>query len=202
MENKPTNIGISLYCQKNFLEKEAPNHYGMYFAPQMAIDMLGELIKQDVLLKWDNRKSGYRDGVVLVPIDPKSQSFTCPITCPVVELKDGMVLTGKFSPRVPGEEPRKKVSVPNIKGSPANFVDVVLYRKDVLDETHENSGDFDWEIITVLPKLHEEQPMPPDTLIYNHFQLSGGTSTKMTDSEFVNELKKSFVYWKDKAMVD
>jgi hypothetical protein len=43
--------------------------------------------------------------------------------------------------------------------------------------------------------------MPPETLIANHFELSGGTATKMTDSEFVASLKESVMYWKDKVMV-
>lgn len=177
------NIGISKFCEENFF-KNLENR-----------NSLKMRILNDVELNWDKQKKGYRDGVVLVPANPEG------FFCPLVRLVDGMFLNGKFSPRIDGEEPRKKISVPNVPKTPAKFVDLVLYRKDVLEETHENTGDFEWEIITVLPKIDEDQPMPPDTLMYNHFQLSGGTSTKMTDSEFVEELKKSFVYWKDKAMV-
>lgn len=196
------NIGISLYCQKNFIEKEVGRV--LKNAHPIAIkqneENLTNQIRNQVEVNWEKRKPGYRDGVVLVPIDIDAISYG--LTCPIVELRDGMVLTGKFTSRVPNEEPRKKVSVPNVPSTPARFIDVVLYRKDVLAEGNENSGDYDWEVVTVLPKLHEEQPMPPDTLMYNHFKLSGGTDTKMDDATFVKALRESFVYWKDKAMVD
>jgi hypothetical protein len=43
--------------------------------------------------------------------------------------------------------------------------------------------------IVVAPTIH------PDTLMANHFQESGGTATRMTDSEFVEALRKSRAYW-------
>jgi len=81
-------------------------------------------------------------------------------------------------------------------------VDVVLYRKDVLAENKENTTDAEWEIVSINASPEEgELPIMPDTLIANHFQLSGGTATNMSDSEFVEALKKSVLYWKDKALV-
>jgi hypothetical protein len=85
---------------------------------------------------------------------------------------------------------------------PAVRVDIVLYRHDVLAENKENETDAEWEIVSVnaSPTL-EETPISTGTLIANHLQLSGGTSTNMTDSEFVTLLRKSVEFWGDKANV-
>jgi hypothetical protein len=197
-------IIISDFCKKNFFEKEKLDPS---IQPQGVLNAVERNFKK--------ARHGYRLGVLLVPINPLK------FKCPVVELKDGMTLCGEFRKRMDSEEPRKKLGVPNVPFSSARFCDVVLYSKEVLLEGKENTGYFvghwgdgydklytemvngfaDWEIISILPKLDEDQPMPPDTLMYNHFQLSGGTKTNMSNDEFVEELKKSFTYWKDKAMV-
>jgi hypothetical protein len=194
-------IIISDFCKKNFFEKEKIDPS---ITPQGVLNAVERNFKK--------ARNGYRQGVLLVSINPLR------FKCPIVELKDGMTLCGEFRKRMDNEEPRKKLGVPNVPFTSARFCDVVLYSKDVLWETQENTGFFreldweerieeikkgfaDWEVITILPKLDEDQPMPPDTLMYNHFQLSGGTKTNMSNDEFVEELKKSFTYWKDKAMV-
>lgn len=144
---------------------------------------------------FENRKAGYRDGVVLVPVPPDG-FFTS-----VVKLKEGDKLEGEFRARREGEEPRKSVCAKGDK-TPAKSVDVVLYRKDVLAEGNENSTDADWEIVSINASPEEgELPIMPDVLIANHFVLSGGTATNMSDSEFVETLRKSVLYWKDKALV-
>lgn len=120
---------------------------------------------------FDNQTRGYRDGVILVQIPPE----------------------GFFS--------RKSTHVIGNK-SPAKRVDVVLYHHNVLIEKQENESDKEWEIICVNAcPTDEPSPIPPDTLIANHFELSGGTKTNMSDSEFINALKESVNYWKDKALV-
>lgn len=198
--NKIPKIIISDFCKKNFFEKEKLDP---------AITPKGVL--NAVERNFKKARNGYRQGVLLVSINPLR------FKCPIVELKDGMTLCGEFRKRMDNEEPRKKIGVPNLPFTSARFCDVVLYSREVLWESKENSSlpehDFcgddpndlnnypEWEVITILPKLDEDQPMPPDTLMYNHFQLSGGTKTNMTNDEFVEELKKSFTYWKDKAMV-
>lgn len=140
-------------------------------------------------------KPGYRDGVILVPVDPEGFFSS------VVKLNEGDKLEGEFKARRVGEDPRKTLHAKGQK-IPAKSVDVVLYRKDVLAENKENTTDAEWEIVSINASPEEgELPIMPDTLIANHFQLSGGTATNMTDSEFVEALKKSVLYWKDKAMV-
>ncbi len=145
---------------------------------------------------WENRKPGYRDGVVLVPIDPEG-CFSG-----IVQLKAGDKLVGEFSARKEGEEPRKHTYAVDAQKMPAKSCYVVLYRHDVLAEGKENETEKEWEMVSFNASPTEgEPPINPGTLMANHFQLSGGTATRMTDSEFVAALKESVLYWKDKAMV-
>lgn len=144
---------------------------------------------------FSQAKKGYREGVVLVPV-PADGFFSS-----VVKLNPGDQLVGEFKSRRAGEEPRKTI---HAKGNklPAKLVDVVLYHRDVLAENGDNSTDAEWEIISINGNPeNEELPILPETLIANHFELSGGTATNMSDSEFVAALKTSALYWKDKAMV-
>lgn len=155
-----------------------------------------------VLENLQNAKQGYREGVLLVPVDPKG------FYSGVIELLEGDKLVGEFVARQNGEEPRKTIYVVSnrhgetIEKSPAVNAYIVLYSHDVLAENKENDTDADYEIISVNSSItDEEAPIPVDALIANHFELSGGTSTKMTDSEFVEMLRKSVIYWKNKALV-
>jgi len=158
---------------------------------------------------WAYRKPGYRDGVCLVPVPPEG-FFTS-----VVTLKAGDRLKGGFEPRVPGEEPRKYTVLDAPLGAaakqPAVGVDIVLYRKDVLDEDGDWKNDFrmligcedgEWAVISVNARpTEEEMPIEPGALMANHFHFSGGTATGMTAEEFVAGLGKSLRYWRDKTHV-
>jgi hypothetical protein len=144
---------------------------------------------------WDKQKPGYREGVILIPIEPEG-TFSA-----MVQLKAGDKLTGEYSARREGEEPRKHTYAVGEK-MPAKNCYVVLYRHDVLAENNEHETDAEWEMVSFnASPTEEEPPINPGTLMANHFQLSGGTATQMSDSEFVEALKKAVIYWKDKAMV-
>lgn len=147
-------------------------------------------------VNFDKASPGYKDGVVLVPVSPDG-FFSA-----LVQLKAGDRLVGEYSARKANETPRKGTYSLNGEKMPAVRVDIVLYRHDVLAENKENETDADWEIVSVnaSPTL-EETPISTGTLIANHLQLSGGTSTNMTDSEFVTLLRKSVEFWGDKANV-
>lgn len=144
---------------------------------------------------FDKAVPGYRDGVVLVPVNPGG------FYCGIVKLKSGDKLSGSFVARKDGEDPRKSVYAHGSK-VPAVRVDVVLYSHAVLAENNENETDADWEIVSVNGSpIDGPVPMSVGTLIANHFEFSGGTSTRMSDAEFVSALKKSAEFWKDKALV-
>jgi hypothetical protein len=155
-----------------------------------------------VIEKFAHARPGYRPGVLLVPIP--SDHFLSKILI----LKDGDTLQGSFRRRKENEEPRKEIRVlPPEEGGPCpaplTSVDVVLYHHDVLAEGNEGSDpEADYEIIAFLPKISPgDQPMPPETLMSNHFLASGGTATGMTSQAFEAALRESFNFWKDKALL-
>jgi len=144
---------------------------------------------------WERQKPGYRDGVILIPIE------TDGVYSGMVKLRAGQKLVGEYSARREGEEPRKHTYAVGEK-MPAKLCYIVLYRHDVLMEGNEAETDKEWEMVSLnASPTDEEPPIQSGTLIANHFGYSGGTATKMSDSEFVAALKVSGAYWKDKALV-
>ena len=145
---------------------------------------------------------GYREGVVCVNI-PDAGDFRSTLH----NLQEGDIFTGEYVSRMPGEEPRKQLFV---LGEPdvAVSAQVILYSSVLLADEGNNSlppEEGNWEIVTILASAEnlegaEPMPMPPDTLIANHFQMSGGTDTQMSDSEFVESLHISTEYWKSRAL--
>jgi hypothetical protein len=176
----------------DFVRRQTANSEFTHF------DGTWERVVQLALENFAQAKDGYRPGVCLVPV-PAEGFHTG-----VVALVEGDRLEGAYRARREGEEPRKDVRVvrEGVSKGPCVAVDVVLYRKDVLAEGNEGTTDCDWEIISVNGRVTEEdQPIHPDTLIANHFELDGGTATGMTDEKFVSDLRKSVLYWKDKAIL-
>ena len=148
-------------------------------------------------------EEGYRPGVVLVQIDPEG------VYTGVCQLEAGDTLAGRFEARRDGEDPRRSVWKVGGKKLPAKRVDVVLYASSVLAEDNSQSippEEGNWEVVSVNARLTEgPEPLKAGTLMANHFHQKGssdgGTTTKMSDTEFVAALKESYEYWKDKASV-
>jgi hypothetical protein len=148
---------------------------------------------------WERQTPGYRDGVILVPVEPE-RFYTS-----IVQLKSGDKLAGEYKPRHEGEEPRKSMGVVGGKKMPAKSVEIVCYRADVLDEDGDRETPADWEIVSINASPFEEGvevPMPVGTLLANHFHLDGGTETNMTPEQLVNALHKSVLFWKDKTRIE
>jgi hypothetical protein len=146
---------------------------------------------------FDNSKPGYRDGVILVPIRPEGcESGT-------VKLHEGITMHAEFTARREGEEPRLQITAEGEK-SPSVAVDVILYASTVLAEDGDNelpAEDGNWEVVSINGRpTVDEEPIQPQVLIANHFQLDGGTATGMSASKFEEALKESVLYWKDKAL--
>jgi hypothetical protein len=145
---------------------------------------------------FHRQKPGYREGVILVPVEPEGFFSS------IVELKEGDVLVGEYKARRPGETPRKSTGALAGQKIPAKSVDIVLYAHHVLAEKNEQESDADWEIVSVnASPTKEETPIPTGALIANHLELSGGTATKMTDEQFVQLLRKSVLFWSNKANI-
>ena len=142
--------------------------------------------------------TGYRDGVVLVPVLPKGYYSG------IAQLHEGTSLTGGFESRREGEAPRKFVTSVGATKLPAKHVDIVLYSSTVLAEDGDNhlppeAGN--WEIISVnASPTKDSPPIDPMVLMHNHFGSAGGTATGLSDEDFIVMLRESFYFWKDKAM--
>ena len=75
---------------------------------------------------------------------------------------------------------------------PCIYVDIVLYRNDVLAENNENSTNCQWEIISINGRIeYGEEPMNPLTMARNFLKLKGGTKGDFTAEDFA----KSIIYW-------
>ncbi len=154
---------------------------------------------------FPNAFPGYRDGVLQVPIDPAG------LFSSVVVLHEGGRVSGRFTARQPGEDPRLEVGLDvgeddrRAAKQVAGSAWVILYRKDVLAEGNEGSDETaDWEIICVNASpdvLTEPEPIPVMTLLANHFKSSGGTATNMSPEQLEAALRISFPYWKNKALL-
>ena len=156
-----------------------------------------EEVLRRVQENWDQGKQGYRPGVYLVPVPPDG------FYSPVVVLKPGDVLAGKYEARQEGEEPRMTVGLAASydRKAPAVGVSVILYHKDVLAEDGEVVPN-EWSILTINARItEEEEPMTVGTLLANHFHISGGTVTGMTPVEFEAALRTSYLYWRDKSLL-
>lgn len=179
-------IIVSDFCRETYFKNPQP--------------LTPEEVLADVIKNFDQSRPAYREGVIYVPLSPEFLPF---FKCPIAQLQHGDYVFGRYTSRVIGEEPRKKLSVLNAQPMPCLGVDVVLYAKHVLAEDGGNTEpDADWEIITVLPKpVTDEIPLPVETLLYNHFHGDGGTKTGWTPEQFEAAIKKSFEFWKDKAHI-
>jgi len=131
-----------------------------------------------------NHISGYKPGVVLIDVPAENFYMHGP-------LKIGSKLEAKFEPRAAGEDPVLQI----INHDPkivCNFVDIVLYRHDVLAEDDNRSTDATWEIVSINGKeSNEPEPMKPVTMARNQLHLTGGTKANYTPEEFA----KAIMYW-------
>jgi len=166
-----------------------------------------------VLANWGRKKPTYRKynevtglcdkyglpfgGVISVPVEPGG------FFSGVCELQDGDKLVGTYESRRAGEEPRKSISVAGREKMPAQYVEIILYHADVLAEDEpEKDRTYEWEIVSInaSPTDDEDIPIRPMTLLHNHFQSTGGTSTGQDAEVILAKLQVAFDYWKDKAL--
>lgn len=182
-------IHLNTFCSNRQTEESTLTHW------EVSNTRLIELAEAEV--EAGRTKAGYRDGVVLVSVDPAG------FKTGVVELQDGDKLTGEFKSRREGETPRISISVDrNSQKQQAKLVEVVLYSHEVLAEGNENETDADYEIVSVNGHpTNEPAPIAPETLMHNHFGSDGGSNTNMTAEQFETAMKESFNYWKNKAML-
>ena len=147
-------------------------------------------------LKKNIYKKGYRDGVILVPVDKKLLSN---FISPIIKINAKTKLESLIKKRRNNEE--HYISTKAINGKPIKIggVDLILYRNDVLKETKENETDKYWELIAfqAIPKGIKKMPMGPVTMMRNQLCLSGGTKGMYSSDEW----GKSVHFWQKYALL-
>lgn len=174
-----TKIGVN-----NFVLRQTPE------APYSHYDGPWEEVVSMVVVYFGRAKPGYKPGVLLVPLPPDRFFSSTILITPETELRAVLQARRDFE--------AKYVSV-RAKGgkSPAKFVFVVLYSKEVLGV--EATTDAEWEIISINAReTEEEEPMDPMTMARNFLELPGGTKGDFTADQFA----KSIVYWSARALID
>lgn len=167
-----------------FVKRQTKNSRFSYFDGSW--DELVEIVKKN----FDGYLPGYRDGVILVPV-PSNQFYTS-----VCKIEKDSVLETRFEARREGEEPTRATVIKNGKKAPAKFVNVVLYKHDVLSENNENSTNAEWEIISINASIVKNEPMHPMAMARNMLNKTGGTKAEYTGQQFAEALW----FWKDYAM--
>lgn len=161
---------------------------------------------------------GYRDGVVKVQVVHPDGFYSG-----VVEVTPETKFVTTFEKRFEGEQAHITVRAIGEK-LPAEFVELVLYRRDVL-EPHERSAPLgtysspeirpidmspleysgryveefaEWELISInaRPTIAEE-PMHPLAMARNFLGKTGGTQAEYTAKEFA----EAIWYWSQRTMV-
>ena len=118
----------------------------------------------------------------------------------IIKIKDDTDLTCKVNKRRPEEENYIQIKALNGERLKTVAVELILYRKDVLKETNENSTNSDWELIAfhAIPEGIDNLPMKPATMMRNQLQLEGGTKAHYSSEEWANSVN----FWQKHTLID
>ena len=87
-------------------------------------------------LNNNNFQDGYRDGVVIINVD---SHLIDKFICPFVKINDDSILKAEVSKRRKNEDNYIRIKAKNGTPLKTGSVEIILYRKDVLQETQENT---------------------------------------------------------------
>jgi hypothetical protein len=150
--------------------------------------------------RWADQLPGYTDGVILVPVRVTEGGEPL-FTCPVSDLRPDEEFVSFYRARKAGETPRKSTFALRSSIGYAPYCFVVLYSREKLLEGGEASTGADWDVVTILSSLDDQEPpMAPGTLMANHFGDSGGSATNMSPEKFEAALRRSYFYWRGRTM--
>ena len=143
-------------------------------------------------------KQGYRDGVAV--IESKDKSFYKKFKCPLTKITDESKLVCNVTKRRPEEDNYIQIRALNGNSLKTIGVELILYRKDVLAETNENSTSSDWELIAfhAIPDGIDSLPMKPATMMRNQLQLEGGTKAHYSSEEWAESVN----FWQKYTFLD
>jgi hypothetical protein len=189
--NRGLDVGVSDFVKKRHLEELQFTHFDGSW------DDL--VIRTKEQMKLGNWSEGYRDGVRLIHMSKEnSKDF---YGYDGFKKFEGMKMEAVVE-KVPGREhePAKlqiKILENKIR---MRYVDIILYRKDVLEEDGDPVTGADWEVISINGRLRKDpNPMNPLTMVRNYRHLPGGSSMPDKDPvEFLDELMDAVLH--DKGM--
>jgi len=171
---KNITIGVSEFVKRQLKESQFTHYKGSWS------DLANRTAEA---FEAGNYIEGYRDGVYLVQMPNHEVGLF--YTYDAYPMFEGMKLDAQWA-KVPGREhePAKlQVSILEPK-IPCRFVDIVIYRKDVLEEDKDNVTGADYDIVSINGRLAKDPPpIDPMTLVRNWLHLKGGTEMKGTTSE-------------------
>ena len=141
-------------------------------------------------------RDGYRDGVIIVEVD---KLIVNKFICPLVELDIDTKLSAQLVKRRSNEDPYIQIRAVNGKKLRTEKVEIILYRGDVLRETHEQCTETDWELIAfqAIPKGFKTLPMGPITMMRNQLCLKGGTKGHYSSEQWA----RSVQFWQKYALL-
>ena len=179
-------IGISEFVKRQTKESQFTHFNGTW---DELVELLNHLQKADDFI---DVKDGYRDGVKLISVNPnKFYTYT---DFPMFE---GMNLDAQWGKTAGREHEAPKLQVQILESKvKCRYVDIILYRKDVLEEDKDPVTGAEWDIVSINGRLKKDpKPMDPITIVRNWKHLPGGTEMKGATAEDVLEkLCESIMY--------
>lgn len=183
---KSTTIGVSEFVKRQTKDSQFTHYEGIWS------DLANRTVEA---FEEGNFTEGYRDGVRLVQMCKHEVGLF--YTYDAYPMFEGMKLNAEWA-KVPGREhepPKLQVKILEPK-IPCRYVDIVIYRKDVLEEDKDDVTGADWDIVSINGRLNNKPvPMDPMTIVRNWKHLPGGTKIKdKTAEEVLDMLCDSILY--------
>lgn len=174
--------------------KRQTKESGKTYAKTMTFNEIAEIAENS--LNTGDFIQGYRDGVVLIQLNSDAKND---FICPLVEINEDTKLSAKCVKRREGEENYIQIRALNGESLKTDKVDLVLYRRDVLEETNEQSTDGDWELIAFMAKpKNVKMPMGPVTMMRNQLQKPGGTKGTYATEQWADSVD----FWQRFAILE
>jgi hypothetical protein len=186
LDEKKKLVGISEFVKRQTKESQFTNFDGTW---EELEQLLNHWWRSDDIISF---KQGYRDGVTIISVNPNR--FYTYTDFPMFE---GMKMSCEWA-KIPGREHESAKLQTKIL-EPKNvckFVDIILYRKDVLEEDGDSVTGAMCDVVSINGRLTEEpKPMDPMTIVRNWKHLPGGTEMKdITTEDVLEQLCQSIMY--------
>jgi len=150
------------------------------------------------LVRKHFRNTPINEGQRVVKVKVPAKGFMTSI----ITIDETTDLVATFEARREGELEHKVVRARYGKLTPATHVEIILYSHAALVEDDENSTDADWEIISLnASPVNGATPISVGALLRNYYGEVGGTDHGLTPEQFIEELRISREFWRDKCQV-